>query len=108
TRFKCVWSSDVCSSHLHTHTHTHTQTHRHRHRHTDTLTHTHTHTNTHTVWTSLWTSTMGLVWGIVAVYLVKTASPPWFQPMGSITFRHSEFSWKLRFAADVSECRYSV
>src|SRR4029434_7787854 len=29
-----------------------------------------------TVWTSLWTSTMGLVWGIVAVYLVQTASPP--------------------------------
>src|SRR4029434_7146293 len=63
---------------LHTHTHTHTDT----HRHTDTLTH--THPNTHAVWTSLWTSTMGLVWGIVAVYLVQTASPPWFQPMGSI------------------------
>src|SRR4029434_62096 len=32
TRFKCDWSSDVCSSDLtHTHTHTHARTHTHTH-----------------------------------------------------------------------------
>src|SRR4029434_358357 len=31
TRVKCVWSSDVCSSHLCEHTKTHTHTHTHTH-----------------------------------------------------------------------------
>src|SRR4029434_10038113 len=75
--FKCVWSSDVCSSDLthtctYTHTHTHTHTHTSQrmceghqkkadirdflfwdirppiHTHTHTHTHIHTHTYTHT------------------------------------------------------------
>src|SRR4029434_11321607 len=56
TRFKCDWSSDVCSSdliqylkvHTHTHTDTHTHTHTYIHTHTHTHAHTHTHTSTHT------------------------------------------------------------
>src|SRR4029434_9391885 len=52
TRFKCDWSSDVCSSdlshtHIYTHTHTHTQTHIYTHTYTDTHTHTHKLTYTH-------------------------------------------------------------
>src|SRR4029434_4104239 len=39
TRFKCDWSSDVCSSDLASHTHTHP---------THPTPHTHTHTHTHT------------------------------------------------------------
>src|SRR4029434_3330882 len=39
TRFKCDWSSDVCSSDLITHTHTHTHTYTHKNTHT----HKHTH-----------------------------------------------------------------
>src|SRR4029434_5848927 len=38
TRFKCDWSSDVCSSDLHTHTHAHTHTHTHTHARTQTRT----------------------------------------------------------------------
>src|SRR4029434_884557 len=57
TRFKCDWSSDVCSSDL-THTHIHTHTHRlslslpfslsDTHPHNLSVSHSHTHTHTHT------------------------------------------------------------
>src|SRR4029434_11346271 len=50
TRFKCDWSSDVCSSDLtHTNTHAHTPTHTNTHQGVlDTYpTHTHTHTHKH-------------------------------------------------------------
>src|SRR4029434_5665503 len=57
TRFKCAWSSDVCSSdlHLHTHTHTHTRHTHNTHTHTDTIHTTHTHHthNTHTSYTQV-------------------------------------------------------
>src|SRR4029434_11310193 len=54
TRFKCDWSSDVCSSdltHIYTHTHTHTYTHTtiNTHTHTFIYTHHHKHTHTHSI-----------------------------------------------------------
>src|SRR4029434_11312497 len=51
TRFKCDWSSDVCSSDLHTHTHiqyTHTRTHSHIQRERDIQTSTHIYTVSYT------------------------------------------------------------